>query len=118
MDLTAGAFQCWFRFCGPANQAVKPSICRADSLPDSDQNPLRSEMTRCAKKETHAPQQTASLFNHLIGAGEQHWRHSEAEGLGRLEVDDQFKLSWLLDREVGRLGAAQNLVDEVCGAPE
>jgi len=31
--------------------------------------------------------------------------------LGGLEVDDQIELRRLLDREVGRLGALQNLVD-------
>ena len=72
---------------------------------------------KSAKTETHAPQQTASLFNHLVGAGKQHWRHSEAEGLSGLEVDDEFKLSWLLNGEVGRLRATQNLVDIVGGTP-
>ena len=34
-----------------------------------------------------------------------------------LEVDDEFKLSWLLDGEVGRLRATKNLVDIVGGTP-
>jgi hypothetical protein len=32
-----------------------------------------------------APQQTAPLFDHLVGAGEQRWRHSQSERLGSLE---------------------------------
>src|ERR1700746_3410480 len=32
-------------------------------------------------------------FNHLVGAGEQRWRHVEAERLGGLEIDHQRVLS-------------------------
>ena len=38
-------------------------------------------------------------------------RHSQAERLGRLEVDHQLEFRCLLDRQVGRLGAAQDAVD-------
>ena len=36
----------------------------------------------------YAPQQTASLFDHLVGAGEQLWSNGEAQCLRGLEVDD------------------------------
>jgi hypothetical protein len=29
--------------------------------------------------QTHAPQQTTSLFNHLVSAGEQQWRYGKAK---------------------------------------
>jgi hypothetical protein len=47
----------------------------------------------------------------LVGLEEEGRGDREAEGLGRLEVDDELKLWGLLDREVTWLGAPQNLVD-------
>src|SRR5258705_13956511 len=61
---------------------------------------------------THAPQQTASSFDHLVGAREQGRWNVDAERLGGLEVHHQFELGWLPDRKVGRLHALENLVDE------
>jgi hypothetical protein len=40
----------------------------------------------------------------------------DAEHPGGLEVDDQIKLRWLLDREIAGLCAANNLVDFLGGA--
>ena len=42
----------------------------------------------------------------------------EAERFGGLEIDDEIEFGRLLDRDVGRLRSAQNLVDKVGGAPE
>src|SRR5262245_25141236 len=60
---------------------------------------------------------TAGLFNHLVCAGEQRWRHCDAERLSGNQVDHYFELGRLFDRQFGRLCPAQNLVDVISGAP-
>ena len=43
------------------------------------------------------------LFDYLIGTAERREWHWDAEGLGGFQVDDQFDLRGLLDRQVGRI---------------
>src|SRR5262245_57586216 len=47
-------------------------------------------------------------FDHLVGAGEKRRRHREAKRLGSLEVDQEFKLGGLVDRQVRWLLAPEN----------
>jgi hypothetical protein len=46
---------------------------------------------RCARSGREQMQQHCVLFDHLIGAGEQHRRHFNAERLGSLEVDHELQ---------------------------
>jgi hypothetical protein len=56
------------------------------------------------------------LFDHIVGAGEQHWRDRNPEGPGCLEVDHELELGRLLDRQRSGIGALEDLVDEGRGA--
>ena len=66
-----------------------------------------------------APSSALGLISldHLIRPQQQRRRDGEAEGLGRLEVDDQFELRGLLDGEVGGFRAFEDLVHISRGTP-
>src|SRR3974377_743448 len=56
------------------------------------------------------------LLDHLVGAGEHRPGNGKTERLGALQVDDKLEFGRLLDRNVGRLRPAQNLVGDPGGA--
>ena len=58
----------------------------------------------------------AYSFDHLVGELLELQRNLEAERLGGLEVDDQFELGGLLDREVDGLGSLENFIYVLGGA--
>ena len=49
-----------------------------------------------------------SSFNHVICESEPLARQLQAELPGSFLVHDQLKLGWALDRQLGRIGTAQN----------
>jgi len=58
-------------------------------------------------------QQTAPLLDHLVGAGEERFRDVQAHGLCGLKIDDDLEFGRLLDRDIGWLCPAQDLIYEV-----
>jgi hypothetical protein len=58
------------------------------------------------------------LLDHLVGAGEQRVRHRDPERPRGLQVDHQFEFRRGLDRQLPRIGSAQNSVDVGCRPPE
>src|SRR5262245_28938639 len=60
---------------------------------------------------------TPSL-DHLVGAGEQRWRHFETERLRGNQIHNKLELRRLLDWYIAGLGPAQYLVDVICRAPK
>jgi hypothetical protein len=59
--------------------------------PDATKLLRSSEMTRCAKSRREQMQRRAVLFDHLVGAGEKHRRHFQAECVRSFEVDDESR---------------------------
>ena len=49
------------------------------------------------------------LFDDLVGPGEDRRRHNQAERLGGLQIDHQLECGRLLHRQIGRLGAVEDL---------
>jgi hypothetical protein len=48
--------------------------------------------------------ETSRLLDHLVGQSKQRRRYFKAEGLGRLQIDDELEFRGLLNRQIGRLG--------------
>src|SRR5262249_9637143 len=73
-----------------------------------------ADSSRTSPEVREVPQPVVSrysteLFDHLVGARQQHRRNFEAERLGGLEIDHQLEFRGLIDREVLGLGTFENL---------
>ena len=51
----------------------------------------RRKVTRCAISDKSAPQQNGSLFDHVVGAGEQCGWNVYTKRLSGLDIDDQLE---------------------------
>src|SRR3954471_5359405 len=59
-----------------------------------------------------------TLLNHFVGAEEDRGRHGEAERLGGFHIDHKFPFGRLLYRQIGRVGAFEDLIHVVACATE
>src|SRR5262249_7140467 len=71
--------------------------------PTSDIGRRRWHGSFVPREATYAPQQTAPLFDHLVGSGDNREWHFETERPRGLEIDDQLDFGELLHRQIGRL---------------
>ena len=62
-------------------------------------------------KQTHAAQQTALVFDHLIGASKKRGSNFKAKCLCGLKIDHELKFSSLIDRQIGGLLAFEDSPD-------
>src|SRR5215510_9355340 len=97
-----------------ATTMANANVCRPLNLGDIKSSP--SVSTIAAAFENASPSRRS--FDHLVGAQQERFRDRQAQSLGGGKVDDEIEFSRLLDREIAWLRPAQNLVDEVSGAPE
>ena len=78
-------------------RALSPVKVRSRHCAASDQCPLYPRertlefnrvMSALCQKRTFCAAAELALFDHFVGAGEQRWRHPEAERLRSDQVDD------------------------------
>src|SRR6476620_4462675 len=77
------------------------------ALPPKADFALRTQYVRFVPNS-----EVEASFNYLVGASEQGRWNVDAKRVCRLEVHHQLEPSWLFDRQVRRLHALENLVDE------
>ena len=97
----------------PIREADKPSQAKIQLCPFWSIADKRgcNWIVRFVPLATDAPQQTASLFDHLVGEHEQLRWHIEAKHLGGLEIDHELELRRLLNQQVG--GPSQKWIEGV-----
>jgi hypothetical protein len=64
--------------------------------------PIGGACPLCSESGCEQLQQTTPLFDHLVGAGEQSWRHGQTKRLRSDQVDDQIELGLVRRRPRAR----------------
>src|SRR5262249_49113229 len=98
----------------PANEHYRPVTAIRASLTLPNPDLFRSARCRnCLRWGSFIsiPPPLVSLFDHVVGAGVQGFRHGKAERLRRLEIDHQCELGWHLYRQVSRPLTLEDAID-------
>src|SRR5205807_342167 len=95
-----------------ASQPLSP-VATQHSLPSGRYSLLGPDLHRLDRTSFGL----AHSLDHLIGGGEQRRRHGETQRPRGLEIDGEIEFGRLLDRELGHLGALQQLVHKIGCAP-
>src|SRR5262249_22255541 len=74
-------------------------------------------MSALCEKQTFCAAVKTSLFDDLVGGGEQRLRNIETERFGGFEIDHELEFGWLLDWKVRGLRSLKNFVNIAGGAP-
>ena len=98
----------WVNVAGRSQLPLSPILSALPQLPAMPR--IDSHNAVSCQLRSHALQQSARLFDHLVGESKQRGRNSEAEFLGGLEVDRQQELCRALNRQI-RVRAFENAVN-------
>jgi hypothetical protein len=102
----------------PVHRPRRIGLRRRDAGDCRQRGSARGQMQKCAAWKFHfEPPSLVSLFDHLVGAGEQRRRHFEAERFGGFEIDGQVDFRGLLHGKVGWLLTLKNAIDLAGGTP-
>src|SRR5262245_42839242 len=77
---------------------LRSTVRMSASHPKATDSLRSSEMTLSAQQATYAAQQSSRLFDHLVGADEQHRRDFETKPPGGSQVDHKIEPGRLHDR--------------------
>src|SRR5215469_11729849 len=91
---------------------MRPATCCLGTLLPALPSAGRGAQARPSLRRPAGARIRAVSFDNLVGAGEDRRRDRQAESPGGLEVHNQLELGRLLDRQVGRLGTAQDFIYE------
>ena len=96
-------------------KAVRVLRRRMSVAPRKRQSAAKIRPVVKGQEATYAPQQTAPLFDHFVGAQQERFRDCQPERFGGGQIDDEIELGRLIDRDIARLRPAQNFVSIVGG---